>query len=96
MSEVKYATTALCDSKRCWKELGFEEIWIGEVSVDVDVTLVWPFVDEGVGLLVEASGGRIAGPGTGPGDGLRYMLSIVDRMEAPNGVDRKSLGRSGR
>ena len=29
------------------------------------------------------------------GDGRRYMASMVGRMAAPNGVERKSVGRSG-
>jgi len=39
-------------------------------------------------------GCSVAGVGAAPGTGRRNMLSIVGRNAAPNGVDRKSEGRS--
>lgn len=45
-------------------------------------------------LSVFATGGA-TGPGVGPAAGLRYMPSIVGRNAAPNGVAKKSVGRSG-
>jgi hypothetical protein len=42
----------------------------------------------GVALAGGATGGR------GPGVGRRYMESMVGLSAAPNGVDRKSVGRS--
>ena len=43
----------------------------------------------------EAFAAGTEGGGTGaPGDGRRYIASIVGRNAAPNGVDRKSVGRS--
>jgi hypothetical protein len=39
--------------------------------------------------------GDVVAAGTGAlGEGRRYIASIVGRMAAPNGVDRKSVGRS--
>lgn len=35
-----------------------------------------------------------AGEGAALGAGRRYMASIVGRNAAPNGVDKKSVGRS--
>ena len=43
----------------------------------------------------EAFAADTEGGGTGaPGGGRRYIASMVGRNAAPNGVDRKSVGRS--
>ena len=39
-------------------------------------------------------GGALAGAAGTPGDGRRNIASIVGRRLWPNGVDRKSVGRS--
>lgn len=49
---------------------------------------------------IEVAGWESWGPATGgvgvltPGEGPRNMESIVGRSAAPNGVERKSLGKS--
>lgn len=44
----------------------------------------------GGGLAAVTGGTRAAGPGVG----CRYIESMVGRRAAPNGVDKKSVGRS--
>jgi hypothetical protein len=47
-------------------------------------------VSGGLGDAVTAA----VGGGVDPGVGRRYMASMVGRRAVPNGVDRKSVGRS--
>jgi len=50
----------------------------------------WGF---GVPAVEGDVGGGRAGVGV-PGEGRRYIASMVGRRAAPNGVERKSVGRS--
>lgn len=64
--------------------------WLGLALEAARDATAWRRVDAKSGL---DAGGAPAG-GIAPATGRRYMLSIVGRRAAPNGVDRKSVGRS--
>lgn len=70
------------------------QIWMGAVSVCVAVD---PFVCVALAAMpwrIEEASGFDGGGARRAAPGLRYMLSMVGRRAAPNGVLRKSVGRS--